>query len=272
MLSSFWAVVRIVCAAYVMLVVLVAVFQSHFIFFPERSIAATPKRIGLPFENVEFVTEDNFILSGWYIPARDRKGVLLFCHGNAGNISHRLESIELFHRLGLTVFIFDYRGYGGSGGKITEDGTYRDAEAAWRYLVGTQGIDSNEIIVFGRSLGGAIASELATKHTPKGLIIESTFTSVPDIAARLYPYLPVRFLARYRYDAADYISRVRCPVLIVHSRDDEIIPFDHGRRLFETAADPKEMLEISGSHNEGFLLSGKIYLEGLRTFIAQLIG
>jgi fermentation-respiration switch protein FrsA (DUF1100 family) len=268
--SSIWNVVGTALAVYVILIILVAVFQSHFIFFPERRIMATPKLMQLPFEEVAFVTEDNMILSGWFIPRRDSKGVILFCHGNAGNISHRLDSINIFYRLGLSTFIFDYRGYGRSRGKITEEGTYRDAEAAWRYLVRIKEYPPNDIIIFGRSLGGTIATRLAKHHKPKGLIIESTFTSVPDIAAALYPYLPVRLLSRYQYKAIDYIRDVRSPVLVIHSRNDEIIPFSHGQKLFESAGNPKEFLEISGSHNEGFLTAGKHYTIGLRSFIEKL--
>jgi fermentation-respiration switch protein FrsA (DUF1100 family) len=268
--SSVWNIVAAALAVYVILIILVTVLQPHFIFFPERRIMATPKLMQLPFEEVAFVTEDNVILSGWFIPREDSKGVILFCHGNAGNISHRLDSINIFYRLGLSTFIFDYRGYGMSRGKITEEGTYRDAEAAWRYLVRIKEYPPNEIIIFGRSLGGAIAARLAKHHKPKGLIVESTFTSVPDIAASLYPYLPVRLLARYQYKAIDHIREVRSPVLVVHSRNDDIIPFSHGEKLFEAAGNPKEFLEISGTHNEGFLTSGKRYTIGLRSFIEKL--
>jgi len=198
--------------------------------------------------------------------------VILFCHGNAGNISHRLESIQVFHRLGLSTFIFDFRGYGQSEGRPTEQGTYLDAEAAWHYLVRERQMSPTEIIIFGRSLGGSIAAWLAQDHTPKALIIESTFTSVRDIAAELYPYLPVRWLCRFNYNAMDYLHQLNCPVLIVHSRDDEMISFSHGRRLFETANEPKEFLEIMGTHNEGFMTSAKRYEDGLDSFISKHAG
>jgi len=197
--------------------------------------------------------------------------MVLFCHGNAGNISHRLESIEIFHRLGLNIFIFDYRGYGQSEGKPTEQGTYEDASVAWRYLTQQRQVNPNEIIVFGRSLGGAVASWLAQSHSPGALILESTFTSLADIAASLYPYLPVRLLLRFKYNTAEYLGKVNCPVLIVHSRDDEIMPFSHGCRLFEMASEPKKFLEISGTHNEGFIISGKDYEKGLNAFILEHI-
>lgn len=195
------------------------------------------------------------------------RGVVLFCHGNAGNISHRLDSIRIFHHLRLSTFIFDYRGYGTSEGKPSEKGTYLDAEAAWHYLIEKLHVPSTRVILFGRSLGCAIATRLAQDHTPKALIIESTFTSIPDIAADIYPFLPVRLLARFDYNAMEYIKRVNCPVLIIHSRNDDIIPFRHGRQLFEAASKPREFLEITGTHNDGFMASGKSYEEGLDLFL-----
>ena len=268
----FWSVIPVFVGSYIGLVTILMVFQSHFIYFPEREITVTPAEIGLSYEAVCFEAADGVKLSGWFVPAERSRGVILFCHGNAGNISHRLESVQVFHRLGLSTFVFDYRGYGQSEGKPTEQGTYLDAEAAWRYLVQKQQVDPTEIIIFGRSLGGAIAAWLARDHTPKALIIESTFTSVRDIGAELYPYLPVRLLSRFDYNAMDYLRQVNCPVLIVHSRDDEIIPFSHGRRLFETANEPKEFLEITGTHNEGFMTSAKRYEDGLDSFISAHVG
>jgi len=235
------------------------VFQSRFIFFPGDEITATPGEIGLSYETVNLETDDGKKLSGWFIPARNERGVVLFCHGNAGNISHRLESIEVFHDLRLSTFIFDYRGYGRSEGKVSEQGTYLDAKAAWRYLVQKRQIESSSIIIFGRSLGGSIAAWLAQESLPKALILESSFTSIRNMASDMYPFL---------YSTMDYLTRVKCPVLIVHSRDDELTPFSHGQRLFETANDPKEFLEISGTHNEGFIESAEVYKGGLNFFLS----
>jgi len=265
-----WIVI-IVTSVYVVFTALLFIFQSHYVYYPDRILSAHPGIIGLHFESISFETRDGVKLSGWFIPRENARGVILFCHGNAGNISHRLESIQIFHRLGLDIFIFDYRGYGQSEGKPSEQGTYQDAEAAWRYLIEERQVDPNEIIVFGRSLGGAVASWLAQSHTPGALILESAFTSLRDIAARLYPYLPVRLLLRFEYNTAEHLDRVNCPVLIVHSREDEIMPFSHGRRLFEVANEPKRLLEIAGTHNEGFLTSGKRYEEGLNAFISEYI-
>ena len=247
------------------------VFQSRYVYYPESTIVADPSFIGLSFEDVSFRTKDGVKLFGWFIPNQKSRGVVLFCHGNAGNISHRLDSIQIFHRLGLDVFIFDYRGYGQSKGKPSEQGTYQDAEAAWRYLTKERHVLTSDIIVTGRSLGGAIAAWLAMSHASGALILESTFTSLSDIAAKLYPYLPVRPFLRFRYTTTDYLCQVKCPVLIVHSRDDEIMPFEHGIRLFKIANEPRRFLEISGSHNEGFIVSGTRYLRGLNIFITDYI-
>jgi fermentation-respiration switch protein FrsA (DUF1100 family) len=257
-------------AVYVGLALSLYVFQASYVYFPTRSLAATPQHLGLEFDEVRFTTRDGVALHGWFVPAPDAALTLLFLHGNAGNISHRLDSLRIFHRLGLNTFIFDYRGYGQSEGKPTEQGTYEDAMAAWRYLMERRGATPEQVVLFGRSLGGAIALWLATQSAPRATIIESTFTSVPDMAERFYPYLPVRFLARYHYDALRHISSLAAPLLIVHSRDDEIVPFEQGRRLFGAAHAPKTFLELRGGHNDGFLLSGDHYVRGIAAFIASL--
>ena len=259
----------IVASVCVVFIALFYIFQSRYVYYPERNLTADPGQLGLRFDSVYFETADGLTLSAWFIPGDNTRGVILFCHGNAGNISHRLESIQIFHQLGLDVFIFDYRGYGQSEGKPSEQGTYQDAEAAWRYLIEERQLAPADIIVFGRSLGGTVASWLARSHTPGALILESTFTSLRDVASTLYPYLPVRLLLRFQYNTAEYLRGVNCPVLIVHSRDDEIMPFSQGRRLFDIAREPKHFLEITGTHNEGFIASGKHYEAGLNGFISE---
>jgi len=271
--QKIWVVVRILILSavgfYVLIIFYFGMSQGRFIYFPERKLLVTPADIGLQYETVSFMTKDGIKLFAWFIPCEKQRGVLLFCHGNAGNISHRIESIQTFHSLGLSTFIFDYRGYGKSAGKPTEQGTYLDAEAAWLYLVQERKVSPDKIVVFGRSIGGTIAAWLAQFRTPKALIIESVFTSIKDMAGDLYPFLPVKQLVRFNYNAADYISRVNCPILVIHSKDDEIVPFKHGRKLFESANEPKEFLEITGSHNDGFILSEKKYRDSLNSFITK---
>lgn len=240
--------------------------QHKLLYFPTADLVATPAQAGLAYEEIFLTTADGTRIAAWFVPAENARGVLLFCHGNAGNISHRLESLEIFHALGLAVLIFDYRGYGASSGHPSEEGTYQDAEAAWQYLVQERHVSPAEIIIFGRSLGGAVAARQAAKTSPRALILESSFTSVPDLAASLYPFFPVRLMSRFHYETKKELQRIHCPVLIVHSPQDEIIPFAHGRALYEGAAPPKRFLEISGDHNAGFLLSKTIYTKGLADF------
>jgi fermentation-respiration switch protein FrsA (DUF1100 family) len=269
-MASIWKLLIIGIGIYAALNLYVYYMQANLIYFPNmpgRELIATPENIGLSYQDVEFVTKDDIKLHGWYIPNESAEKTILFFHGNAGNVSHRLESIDIFNRLGLNVFIIDYRGYGQSEGKITEKGSYRDAEAAWHYLVDTRGIDEGQIILFGRSLGASVAAWLASKHAPSALIIESGFTSVPSMGQRLYPFLPVRWLAHFKYDTMNYVQSVSCPVLVAHSKDDEIIPYDEGLKIFDAASEPKTFLEMRGGHNDGFFVSGKSYIDGLRNFI-----
>jgi alpha-beta hydrolase superfamily lysophospholipase len=246
--------------------------QSQLVYYPYPNLESTPDRVGLAYEEVYLTTSDGVELHAWFVPAKNSRGVALFCHGNAGNISHRLESILDFVHLELDVFIFDYRGYGRSAGRPTEQGTYRDVTAAWDYLVQERGADPQEIVLFGRSLGGAVASWLAQEQSAAALIVESSFTSVPDMGAHLYPYMPVRLLARFRYSTQKHLPEAQCPVLVIHSPDDELIPFEHGQTLYQVAKEPKEFLQISGGHNEGFVLSRKQYREGLNAFLTQYLG
>ena len=235
-----------------------------------RDLATTPERFGLEYQEVTLTTSDGERLHGWYLPAPGARHTLLFFHGNAGNISHRLDSLLLFRQLGLSQLILDYRGYGRSSGRPSEAGLYRDGEAAWNYLTRELGLEPGQIVLFGRSLGGAVAVWLAAREAPAGLIVESSFTSVPDLGAELYPWLPVRWLSRLRFDSRSRIAQVRAPVLVVHSRDDEIIPFAHGQALFAAANPPKRLLELRGGHNDGFMVSRGPYLNGLRSFLDGL--
>lgn len=260
----------LIAAIYVGLSAFLFFAQSRLIYFPTSEIVATPDQIGLSYKSVSFKAPDGIRLSGWFIPAESPRGVVIFCHGNAGNISHRLESIDIFHGLRLSTFIFDYRGYGASEGTPSEEGSYLDAKGAWNYLIEHEGLDPFDIILFGRSLGGAVASCLAREHRPKALIIESAFTSASDLAGELYLFLPTKLLCRYKYDTLAAIREVQCPVLIVHSQEDRIVPFRHARKLFDAANDPKVFLEISGSHNEGFITSSSVYLNGLKSFLDRV--
>lgn len=266
------AVLLPLAAVYALLVALTWARQESMLFlpsFPSRDLVATPAAVGLGYESVELGTDSGETLHGWFVPAQPERAVLLFFHGNAGNISHRLDSLRIFHDLGLSVLIIDYQGYGRSTGRPSEQGTYEDALAAWEYLVDQRRIDPRRIVLFGRSLGGAVAAWLATQHAPRALIVESAFRSVPDLAAEIYWFLPVRLLARIHYPLESLLARVSVPVLVVHSRDDEIIPFHHGEALHAAGAD-SELLVLSGDHNTGFLHDQASYRAGLDAFLAGL--
>jgi len=273
---SFYTLLLAAAGIYVLLAVLLYLFQNRMVFLanlPGRALIATPQDAGLRFEDVSIATSDGLQLHAWFVPAERSKATVLFLHGNAGNISHRLDSIGIFHALGLDTLIIDYRGYGQSEGSPGEQGTYIDATAAWDYLVNYRGIAPEQIVIFGRSLGGAIAAWLASENTAAAVIIESCFSSALDMARRLYPFMPARLITRLKYPVNDYIGRLKSPLLVVHSRDDEIIPFSMGQALFEAATVPKTMLVISGDHNNGFLQNRDQYMNGLRDFIdGHLIG
>ena len=257
---------------YAMLVAFVYLRQAKMLYFPSTQIESTPASIGLSFDEITLRTADGLNISAWYIPAQQPKGFLIFCHGNAGNISHRLDSIRIFHDLNLSVLIFDYRGYGKSEGEPTEKGTYLDAEAAYDFLVKVKGVAPSGIVIFGRSLGSAVAAELAMRRRAGALIIESGFTSIPDLGEKFFPHMPVRLITRFHYATINKVGKLGLPKLFIHSPDDEIIPFTQGQLLFATASEPKEFLTLTGDHNGGFLLSGDGYIKGLEKFILKYFG
>ena len=265
------SIITLLLIAYFGLGITLYFMQPTLTFSPTGEVPYNPGDIGLEYEKVQLETADHLILSGWYIPAKNARFTLLFCHGNGGNISYALDSINIFYELGLNCLIFDYRGYGHSQGKPTEEGTYIDAQAAYDWLIKEKKLKPSEIIICGKSIGGSIAAHLASNAEAKGLIIESGFTSYADIGQKFYPYLPVRPFARYGFKTIDYIKEVNYPILFIHSRNDEIVPFEFGLRLYEEAAkEPKEFIEIFGNHNDGFLYSGQIYREGLTNWMEFL--
>jgi len=267
-------IILVLALAYVALSAFVYFKQASLIYYPDlagRTIVSTPENIGLAFEDVQLTTHDKIKLHGWFIPHEEARGTVLFFHGNAGNISHRLDSIDIFHRLQLNVMIIDYRGYGQSEGHTSEQGTYKDALAAWEFLTQTKEIDEQQIIIFGRSLGGAIAAWLASQISSAGLIIESSFSSVPAMGQRLYPFLPVTWLAHIRYDTQSYVAQTICPKLILHSKDDDIIPFAEGENIFNSAREPKLFYTLQGNHNNGFIQSGENYVNAMDNFITDVL-
>jgi fermentation-respiration switch protein FrsA (DUF1100 family) len=272
MWSLFYYVVGVLLLAYLGWAVVLYLMQPRFLYRPVRDVVYTPEELGLDYENVVFKSKDGVALNGWWVPAANSRFTVLFCHGNGGNIMHRLDSINVLNELGLSCFIFDYRGYGSSEGKPSEEGTYLDVLAAYEWLTESKKIRAERIIVFGRSLGGSIAAQLAAKVRPRGLVLESCFTSYADMGARFYPYMPVRRFARFGYRTVDYVKQIHCPVLLVHSRNDDVIPFEFGLALYDAAKEPKEFIEIRGGHNDGFLLSSEVYKTAWTKWISSLAG
>ena len=262
----------VVAVGYGLLVLLVYLMQGRMLYLadvPGRALEATPDQVGMTYDDVWLRTKDDVDINGWFIRGESNQ-VLLFFHGNAGNISHRLFSIRQFVDLGFSVFIIDYRGYGQSGGRASEPGLYLDADAAWRYLTEVRGIAGGDIVIFGRSLGASVAAKLAASVEPRALILESAFTSVPDAAQDVYPWLPARWLSRLRHATGDYVRDVQSPVLVVHSKDDEIISYRHGERIFDAANEPRSMLTIRGGHNDAIVRDEEAYLAGLKRFVASI--
>lgn len=228
------ALLGVGAAAYAGLALYLYAFQARYVYYPDlptRQVTATPADIGLAFEAVR---------------------------------------IEVFHRLGLNVFIIDYRGYGTSTGRPGEEGTYRDALAAWTYLTQRKRLTPERIVLFGESLGGSIAAWLAARHAPAGLVLYASFTSVPDMARALYPMFPATWLARYRYDTRTALGSVTSPVLIMHSPEDEIVPFSHAQALLASARGPKRLVALRGGHNEAVSLSRDLYVRGIGEFLQTL--
>ena len=247
-------------------------FEHRQVYAPSREVAAQATDLGRPAEEVFFTANDGVKLHGWFFSANLDSPrahlVLLLLHGNAGNITHRLAWYEAWLSLGVNVFAFDYRGFGRSEGHPSEEGTYRDAQAAAQWLK-ARGFAPQQIIALGKSLGGGVASELALREPLGALILQNTFTSIPDLGAEIFPFLPVRWLHRIKYDTMSKLPRIHVPVLIAHSREDDLIRFQHSERNFAAANQPKQLLELRGSHNGTIEEDRERYLAGLDRFLNE---
>ena len=268
-LQSFVWIFLSLAAGYFLLVILVYVLQGQLVYHPQKQIPYTPNNVGLSYDNITFSTQDGLTLHGWFVEARNSDFTVLYFHGNAGNISGRLQTIQLLNELGLNVFIFDYRGYGKSEGTPSEEGTYKDATAAWNYLSNDKHIEPSKLIIMGRSLGGAVASWLTVQKNPAAVIIESTFTSAADLGADIYPWLPVRWMLKYEYNTLQNIKKIKVPLFMAHSVDDEIVPYHHGEKLFKAANEPKRFIKLRGSHGSGFWETGAKYRKALQDFLTD---
>jgi fermentation-respiration switch protein FrsA (DUF1100 family) len=242
-------------------------FEYKQIYYPAHKMDATPGQLGRPFEDVFIPVENGERVNAWYFPARNAASpVVLVCHGNAGNISHRLDLAALLLEAGAGVLLVEYRGYGSSDGKPGEENSYRDAQAAHHWLTG-KGVAGTNIIGYGESLGGGVVSELAVRETLGGLILQSTFTSMTDVGAELFPWLPVRLISTIKYNTRAKLPKLRVPVLILHSRRDDLVAFHHAEENSAAANEPKFLREISGGHNDALWSSRPAMLAAIREFL-----
>jgi fermentation-respiration switch protein FrsA (DUF1100 family) len=250
------------------------VFEERLIFFPSRYPSGDWHPPGLQCEDVEFVTHDGVRLHGWYCPVPRPRGVFLMMHGNAGNITHRVDRITSWQRLlNVSVFVFDYRGYGRSAGQPNEPGVYNDARAAYRWVTADTGIAPDDVVFFGESLGAAVALQLATEVTPRALILESPFTSAVEMGQRAFPWLPVRWIMRNRFASIEKIGRYHGPLLIIHGTQDTVIPFAMGQTLFDRANEPKRFYPVAGAdHNEVAVVGGHLYMQAMDDFLREVAG
>jgi uncharacterized protein len=275
--AAAWRVLRramsfFLAAAVVLLAVtgLLLAFQRQLIYFPQRQLDLLPADLGLRSEEA-ILDAEGVRVHAWWLPADGARLTVLMCHGNGGNISHRLDrAARIQQQLGASVLLFDYRGYGKSEGRTDEEGTYRDARAAYRFLVATKGVDPAALVLFGESLGAAVAVQLAIEQPARALVLESPFTSIPDMARAAYPFLPPAGpLLRTRYDTLSKVPRLRMPLLVLHGETDGIVPITQARRVFGAAPEPKRFWAIPGAdHNDTYLVGGAPYWQVWREFLS----
>lgn len=262
----------IICIGVVLITVYLRYVERTSFFYPQAVIEITPEEAGMEYEDVCFGSQDKTALNGWFVPAPGASYTILFAHGNAGNISHRITKIELFKKLGYNVFIFDYRGYGKSKGRPSEKGFYKDAQGAYDYLIRTKGFKPEQIIGYGESLGAAVMVDLASKNKLGALIIDSVFSSTKDMAKVVYPFLPLpEWFFATRWDSLNKIKSVpNMPKLFMHSREDEIVPFRLGYKVYDAALLPKDFLELNGGHNDTVFNFYDVFKDGVDSFLREL--
>jgi fermentation-respiration switch protein FrsA (DUF1100 family) len=260
--------------AVVSYVVFLLLFENKIIFHPSRYPEGfwEPVSVGVPAQDIYFTSEDGIKLHGWFIPDPNAVATLLWFHGNAGNLSHRLDNIQLLAPLNLNIFIFDYRGYGRSEGEPNEQGIYKDSKAAYNTVVGLNTVTVDTLFLFGRSLGGICAVETALDHPARGLILESVFTSASDMSRQVSPLIPLGWAIRSKLDAIGKVPHLTLPKLFLHGTRDEVVPYDLGRKLFDSAVEPKTFYPIEGAgHNDTYILGGRDYFNALSLFITETL-
>lgn len=248
-------------------------FDRMFVYFPSPWIERDwARESGLPLQDVWFHSADGTRLFGWYVESSGLPGVMLWCHGNAGNIIHRLDNLAELYRIGLSVFLFDYRGYGRSSGRPSEDGLYQDALAAYAYLTDARRVAPERIVLFGRSLGAAVAGFVASCRPVAGMILESSFPSIKTLAKSQSFGLPAHWLLQSRYDLVERLKDIHVPILVVHGDRDTIVPIELGRQVFDAANAPKSFFAVQGAdHNNTYLVGGRAYFARMRRFVDDIV-
>ena len=264
-----WRLFRVALLAYCGFAVLIYALQTKMVFPGAVPLYRTPATLGWDFEEVlEAVPGGE--THGWYIPLEDAPGVILFSHGNGENVSDALEFVRLFRKLGFSALVYDYGGYGNSTGKPSELRAYEDIRAMWRFLTEQKGIAPGRIALMGRSLGGGATAQLAAEVRPGAIILDSTFTSAVNLGSETFPFLPVRRLLKHRFESIEKVPEFEAPLLVIHSRDDTLIPPHHGKALFDAAREPKRFAEVRGGHNEAIFVSRGAYEQVLSAFLEPL--
>lgn len=250
--------------------------EREYVFRPaERRVVSSATRFALQEKRVTYPSTDGTPLVAWIVPAAGTPRSdtwLLICHGNLGNISlgRRQEFYASMRDLGINLFAFDYRGFGESGGVPDEQGLYADAMASYQYVNQALGVPPEKLILFGHSLGSGVAIELATHVQAAGLIVEGAYTSIVDRGQELYPYFPVKLIASQRFPSLDRIASVNIPKLFLHSPEDTVIPYAHGRRLFESAQTPKRFVNLRGGHDNAYRIDKAVYFGAVAEFLRDI--
>ncbi len=248
---------------------LITFFQDKLLFPLSKVMDRDPGAFGWEYEDLH-LDVDGYKTHGWYIPIENARGTVIFSHGNAGNLAGRLESISLLRHFKLNVLAYDYGGYGHSTGKPGEERIYNDIRAMWLWLTEVKGTPADEIVLFGRSMGGGPTAQLATEVDAAAVILESTFSSVPDAAKHHMPFVP-RFLVRHKFATVDKVANINSPLLVIHSHEDTLLPHKFGQAIFDAATEPKTFVEILGDHNVGFVESKAIYIPAWEKFLKGVL-
>ena len=271
---SFFSSIGVVVVALVVFAGLLVACERKLIYHPMLYPQGywEPGAMGVSVEDVDFQAEDGVQLHGWYVQSPEAKATLLWFHGNAGNITHRLENIKLLEPLRVNIFIFDYRGYGKSAGEPDEQGIYMDSQAAYDFVTKEKKIAPEKLILFGRSLGGVFAVDVADKNPAAGLILESVFTTAKDMAKKIFPILPIGWAISSKLDNVSRVAGLKLPKLFLHGDRDGVVPFRLGRQVFTAAAEPKEFYVIQGAgHNDTIFVGGEPYFATIDRFISKVV-